>query len=356
MEINTSLEKRIVNIDWQTFHENFSDIFEGQSSLQKDVKKSIDNSFIIKSVLSGLLFAYVCTWGLLEILSYLNLSFETIIIALIIVTVYIFQEVLKDSPLKDLHKNQQEPAIFSDMAEMYTVNNSIKDSVFTKYQSRFLLHITARLIGPLIFINEPNFMVDRLLIYWNEEINKIIYFYLTKDNSKSEHYFEMSNYHLKQPNRYGELETDQIIDIFLKKRTGESIKNFFNKSPIELFPYLLKSRDLNLGMPDERSKTPGTSSTQENPHQQWLAFKVLNKENPPVIVGYLILHSYKGLPIKVKLKTRRNNTQRRITDQVDVFHIIFYGERGFMNFLKTEFQLNSTPYPLDMLIYEPDDV
>jgi hypothetical protein len=101
--------------------------------------------------------------------------------------------------------------------------------------------------------------------------------------------------------------------------------------------------------------TSDNTSQQENPHKQWLAFKVITKENPSTIAGYLILHSFKGLPIKAKLKTKRHKSVFQKTDQVDVFHIICYGEKGFMNFLKTELQLNSTAYPLDLLIHEPDD-
>lgn len=223
VDINEYLEKCYINVDWQGFHEQFSDIFEGQRSLIKDIRNSIDDAFIRRALLSGIVFTYVCTWGFFAILNFLHLSFEIIVIALIVVTIFIFQEILKDSPFKDLQKNTKETALFTDMAEMYTIDNSIKDSVFTKHQSRLLLQIIARLIGPIIFINEPNFMVDRLLIYWNEEINKILYFYLEKENSKSEHYFELSNYQLKQPNRYGKLENAQIIDAFLKNSSPRQL-------------------------------------------------------------------------------------------------------------------------------------
>jgi len=96
-------------------------------------------------------------------------------------------------------------------------------------------------------------------------------------------------------------------------------------------------------------------------HKQIVGFRIQNKEKFSKTVGYIIIHSFKGLPTNPIVLTRptKNNVLLRTdvsalkNEQVDVFHIFMYGEKNFMSFLKTKFQLNSKAYSMDMLQREP---
>lgn len=347
--INNQIDNAFDNIEWDTFQEKFSKIFEGQDSLIRDIKNSFDYCFILKGIIAGfsltLLFFLMFLYGLY----YINLTNEFILIAIIILIIYIFSEVLQHSPLKDLRSNQKETSVFSDMLNLYTFDNTFRDIPVEKIHGRIILHVMARIFSPIILINEPSFMVDKLVIYWNPTIIDIIKNYTIKENPQLNHYFKLSKSNLKNKNKYEHLENTQIIEKFLNEKVGESIKNLFEKSPIVVFPYLLKPSIAG----EQEANTEADS--QEGKSKQWLVLQVISKEQPEKIIGYVIIHSFRGLPRKIKLKPRRKHVPFTKTEQVQIFHMIFYGKREFMSYLRTQFIINSTTYDSNLLQLEPDE-
>jgi hypothetical protein len=427
IRVNEALESIYTNIDWDRFIDKVSGIYEGQTSLIKDIKGKCDNDkFTQNGLFAGIAFTYILFWIFAYIILQFAIPIDIQFILIVILIIYIFQELLKFSPLKDLKKESASSSVGSNLLELYTIDNTVKDNKIKKKTFRLLFHIVARLFGPIIILDEPDFLIDRMIIYWNPETKKIVTEYINKSNKNLNYYFELWKYQFKYP-RQSELKSDDdVINLFFDDptRTGESMRNFIDQSPVNLFPYLLKSNPIQvqthhsgdsltkktLTKDDEEIIDDGGPDIKKEPSQikiskkskkypkgkdflikkninpeedeiidesgpdinmellqkrmpqrpkkypkQVIAFKVQSKETPPKTIGYFIIHSFKGLPNKLIIRPRERNTQLTKFDQIDVFHIFFFGEKSFMSYLKTKFQINSISYPLELLHHEPQD-
>jgi hypothetical protein len=365
---NDAIENVWENLEWEKFTDKISDIFEGQESLRKDVKNILDNDFIREGLVSGIAFLYVFTWIFSYVFIHFKVPIGIQILSFIIVILYIFQEVLKFSPLKDLRSKTNEGSQFAgNLLDLYTIDNSFKESKLTKNSSRILFHILARSIGPVIIINPPDIMVDRIIVYWNPDIYDIIKKYLDPNNDTLDHFIELWKFQFLNPYNTDILNDTEVISRFFEKRDGESIRNFIDQRVVDLFPYLIKGEiqsridEINSHPPSDSIVNSKKMPSLAKNHKQIVGFRIQNKEKFSKTVGYIIIHSFKGLPTNPIVLTRptKNNVLLRTdvsalkNEQVDVFHIFMYGEKNFMSFLKTKFQLNSKAYSMDMLQREP---
>lgn len=427
MRLNEALESIYTNIDWDRFIDKVSGIYEGQTSLIKDIKGKCDNDkFTQNGLFAGIAFTYILFWIFAYIILQFAIPIDIQFILIVILIIYIFQELLKFSPLKDLKKESASSTAGSNLLELYTIDNAVKDNKIKKKTFRLLFHIVARLFGPIIILDEPDFLIDRMIIYWNPETKKIVAEYLNLSSNHLNYYIELWKYQFKYPHQSELKSEDDVINRFFDEptRTGESMRNFIDQSPVNLFPYLLKSNPNQVQThPSGDSLTKKTSTKDDeeiineggsdvkkepipkkiskklkkypkgkvlmskkdsNPEEdeiidecgpdinmallqkrmpqrpkkypkQVIAFKVQNKEIPSKTIGYFIIHSFKGLPNKPIIRPRERNTQFSKFDQTDVFHIFFFGEKSFMSYLKTKFQINSITYPLELLYHEPQD-
>jgi hypothetical protein len=424
---NEALESIYTNIDWDRFIDKVSGIYEGQTSLIKDIKGKCDNdNFTRNGLFAGIAFTYILFWIFAYIILHFSIPMDIQFILIVILIIYIFQDLLKFSPLKDLKKESSSSTVGLNLLELYTIDNAVKDNKIKKKTFILLFHIIARLFGPIIIMDEPDFLIDRIIIYWNPETKKIVSEYLNKSNKNLNYFIELWKYQFKYPHQSELKSEEDVINRFFDDptRTGESMRNFIDQSPVNLFPYLLKSNPIQVQMHplgDSLTQKTATDDNKEitgeggpdikkepipkkiskklkkypkgkdllikkstNPDddeiidesgpdinmellqkrmpqrpkkypKQVIAFKVQNKETPPKTIGYFIIHSFKGLPNKPTIRPRERNTQFSKLDQIDVFHIFFFGEKSFMSYLKTKFQINSISYPPELLYHEPQD-
>jgi len=365
--VNEALEDVWVNLDWDKFGDKITDIYEGQTSLWKDAKNVLKDKFVVYGLISGLILGYLLTWIFAYVFIHFKIPIEIQFLSAVIVVIFIFQEVLKFSPLKD-YSNSTEPSMGANLMELYTVENSLKETKIAKPLTKVLFHIVARLVGPLILINEPDIMIERLIVYHNPDIKSIIDKYRDKENKKLQHFFELWKYQFKFPLDTEKLSDDMVIERFFNKRDGESIRNFIDERLVDLFPYLFKGEyfnreeikiNLDPTIPFNSKIMPSITKKSK----QIVGFRVQTKGKTPKTTGFFIIHSFKGLPTNPIVLTRptKSNVMLRTDvlalkkEQVDVFHIFMYGDRSFMSFLKTKFQMNSKTYSMDMLQREPPE-
>lgn len=133
---------------------------------------------------------------------------------LLITIVVIFQDSLKNSPLQDLKPKDAPPTILTNLFDAYTIDNSIKGYKIPEYESKILIHLLARFIGPLIFPPKSNLAIERLIIYWNSEITNLFESY-SSPTSASEYYFENDAFYLKDEQEGKIITTKALLNSFL---------------------------------------------------------------------------------------------------------------------------------------------
>jgi len=139
-----------------------------------------NNDFLGTAFISGFTLTFILSVIIGLVLYYLNLKLVILLMLLLITIVVIFQDSLKNSPLQDLKPKDAPPTILTNLFDAYTIDNSIKGYKIPEYESKILIHLLARFIGPLIFPPNRISAIERLIIYWNSEITNLFESYSSR--------------------------------------------------------------------------------------------------------------------------------------------------------------------------------
>lgn len=321
MIINNALENILVNIDFKRLIEKLAKIFEGKTSLLDDIKAQENLKIITLGILSGTFFILLLSTAFLMILDYFTVKRELAIPMIIILLIYIYQDIAEADLLKEYQTKETETPFLQDIAETYMVDNSLK-SFPIKSPTKVAIKFASRIIGPLCHMATPKIYSDALIVYKNQEIVSLIK-QLAKANGK----------------------------IYLKHEQGQSIENFFTsnrheritvlteKSPKENFPYLFNPN----------------YSYSEKDKKKWIALSLRQKINDrEKVLGYLFMHLFKGVLQKRKIKGKKRAHFEEEVKSAEVLLLIFIGERSHMEYLKTKIEIISTKYPTNLLYMETE--
>jgi hypothetical protein len=318
--INRNLENPFVDVEFKKTIEKMSQIFEGKSSLLDDIKISEKWWTVILAVGSGLSFFLLCTSAFLMVFNYLKIGKDLIVVAMIFVTIYLYQDLAKSDFLEEIETTDVKFPFLLDLLEMYTVRNSLKSLPVKKSVSQVIVLSLSRVVGPLTYLTLPKLSFDILIVYKNPELVELI-----KDlTGKSE-------------GIYLKYEDGQSLDSFLAEERSEKITTLYEKSPKENFPYLFNP---NYSYSDKDQK-------------RWIAFRILeNGLKNRKAVGCIFIHLFKGVFIKRKVKGSGRRPIKVEPKPMPVFLFIFVGERSYIHFIKTKIEVISTKFPLNILNVE----
>lgn len=159
--IDKALEELLMNVDFKRFIGKMSNIFEGGTSLLDDIKASENWKMITLGASSGIFFFLLLTSACLMILNYLTIGMELVLPIMIILVVYLNQDIAETDLLKEYQTKETELPFLQDIVEMYMVNNSLK-SFRIKSLSKAMLRFGSRIFGPLCYLTVPKLHSDML--------------------------------------------------------------------------------------------------------------------------------------------------------------------------------------------------
>ncbi|MEM2129405.1 MAG: hypothetical protein QXZ70_02280 [Candidatus Bathyarchaeia archaeon] len=316
--INKALEQMLIDINFKSLIRKMSNIFEGGNSLLDDIKASENWRMITLGVSSGLFFFLLLTSTCLMIFNYLRIGIELVFPIMIILVVYLYQDIVEIDLLKEYQTKKTELPFLQDIVEMYTVNNSLK-SIRIKSLSKAILRFGSRILGPLCYLTVPKLYSDMFIVYKNPEIVSFI-----------------KNLAKKDAKVYIKYEGGQSIDNFFTEGQCEKISMLHERSPKENFPYLFN--------PDY--------SYSEKDRKKWTALSLNEKETKKEkVLGYMFIHLFKGISMKRKTKPGRRPNEPEIKPKEALLFILI-GERNYMGYLKVKLEVISTKYPSDLISME----
>ena len=317
--INKALEQLLIDVNFKSFIGKMSNIFEGGNSLLDDIKASENWKMITLGASSGIFFLLLLTSTCLMILNYLKIGMELVFPIMIILVVYLYQDIAETDLLKEYQTKEPEIPFLQDIVEMYMVNNSLK-SIRIKSLSKAILRFGSRIFGPLCYLTVPKLHSDMLIVYKNPEIVSFI-----KDLAK------------KDDKVYMKHEGGQSIDNFFTEGQCEKISMLHERSPKENFPYLFN--------PDY--------SYSEKDQKRWIALSLNEKESKKEkVLGYMFIHLFRGISIKRKIKAGKRRPIEPEIKPKEALLFVLIGERNYMEYLKARLEVISTKYPLDLISME----
>jgi len=299
--INSALENMLVNVDVKKVIGKLAEIFEGKTSLLDDIKTQENLKLITLGSLSGLSLTILLSTAFLMIFHYFEAGKELAISMIIILLVYIFQDLAETELFKEYQMEETETPFIYDIAETYIVHNSLKE-IPTKTLKIVALKILSKILGPLCHLNTPKIHSDALLVYDNPAIESLMKELTQKNNEL-----------------YLKHEAGQSIDNFFVEGTPESLTCLREKSPKEVFPYLF---DPNY-------------SYQEKSQKRWTALSIFEQDK---VKGYIFIHMFKGVYVKSRL---RKNPRRPIEQEHKrkaTLLFILLGERKYIKYIKTRIE------------------
>lgn len=320
--VNRNLESLLTNVDLKKFTEKMSMIVEDRNSLLEDIKNSENWWIIIIAIVSGLSFFSLFTSAFLIVLNYFKISKDLIAVAIIFVTIYLYQDIAKSGLFEESKASETKFPFLLDLLEMYTINNSLRYLPAKRVLSEAFIQFLSRIAGPLTYLSFPKLSFDMLLIYWNHEVVKLLKRLTKKDN----------NSHIRLKHEAG-----QSVDEFFTKGSCEKITVLNEKSPKEVFPYLFNP----------------SYSYSEKERKKWVAFRMLERglKNEKT-VGYIFIHLFEGVFVKRRVKNIARQPVKIECKAKPVLLFIFIGERSYTQYIKTEIEVISTKIPREIMEYE----
>jgi len=330
LRVNKSIRNILFDAKFNKFTEKMAMIFEGEDSLVDDIKLSGNAVLLLLGITSGLSFFLLATFIFLLILNSIVINMNYIHIITILVSIYIYQNMAKSDLFNELMDSETKNPFLSDVFKTYFVDNSLK-SISTKSSLSTsiiqpLILILSIIIAPLTHISIPKFSFDTLIVYKNAELSNLIKTYASTTNNDKHIYMEH--------------EGGLSLNAFLTETNGENITVLNEKSPKDAFPYLLDSKYKFI---DSKQK-------------KWIAFRLLRKnQNDTKTTGYIFINLFKGIQVKKKLRINNNRKPYRTeTKPNQIFFFIFIGERSDIQYTKTNIELNSVKFPLELMGMELD--
>jgi len=318
--VNKLLEDLLTNVEFKRFTEKLSRIFEGKNSLVDDIRIAENWQMIVLGVLSGFFLFLVLASASLMILHNLNIGKDLAAIIVVFVVIYLYQDIIKTGYLVEYKTKETKFPFVRDVIEMYTVDNSLASVSKRRSSLRMVLRFLSGIVGPLCHLTLPKLSCEMLIVYNNPELVKSLREF-----------------------------TDRTDQICFKHEEGQSVNNFFTegqsekmtvlneRSPIENFPYLFNPN----------------YSYSEKEKKKWVALSILEK-NPKSekTVGHIFIHSFRGLFVKRRV---RRSDRRKLKEEIkpkEVLLFILFGERSYIQFIKTRIEVISTRFPLSILNIE----
>jgi hypothetical protein len=316
--INEGMAKAYGNLDFKSVVAKFRSVYEGQSSMIDDINIKNVNRFFGSAVLNGFSILIAMVSAFLIMLVQSGIGPPIPLVTAFFGVIYLVYDVSKSSIIEEPESKADNPIGF-DFFEKYAVVNSLRRFP-RRLRSRSLMYIGSRLIGPLIHIEVPKFMYDVVLVYDNPELVEA----------------------LKKM-----IEKKAGVGLYLKPEAGDTVDQFFVENPsvdkitvlveqsaMKVFPYLLDPK----------------YSESEKPKRGWMALQVIDAHSGRV-VGRLFAHRFRGVFVKTIIKKERmvREEQRR-----GAYQFTFMGERGYMQYVKTQLEINSAKVPPEILRMEAE--
>lgn len=111
----------------------------------------------------------------------------------------------------------------------------------------------------------------------------------------------------------------------------QSIACLKEKSLKENFPYLFD---------------PNYSHQGEKDQRKWAVLSIIENNK---VKGYLFIHVFKGIKLKTRPRQSPRKPIERVLQQREVLLLIFFGERRYVEYLKTQMEILSTRYPQNLI-------
>lgn len=326
-KISNAFEEFIPYNDLRNLTQKLRDIVEGNSSVIDDLRRSENWSLILSGILGGISFTLLLTLALYIIIYYLGIGILLTIPMIVLLVIYIYQDLSKTNLFEEYQVKERPEALFAqNILQTYIVDNSLK-SFPIKKMAKVILKFVALLIGPICNLEVPKVGIEMLLVYWNQEVQKLIKEMEIKEQEKLE----------TKERRIG-LKQEQGIsveELFNESKRGERISVMIENSPKEIFPYLLTS---------EYKYKPEYNKV-------WIALKIVEHEKAKEkIQGYMFIHKFRGLSKKTLIKS---HGKIRFEYQGEpVLFFILIGRQEYIQYLKTRIEILSVKYPTNLISIE----
>jgi hypothetical protein len=320
--ISDILAKEIFDQDYKKFVGKIQGIYEGRDSALGDIDGVKNWGTLLTAIASGVSLMVFLTAVILVGLDYLGVDFEALGLGIVLTALYIFYEVSKASFADTKEAEDKQPFAF-DAMESYTVTNSLRRVPFG---SRSLVFLISRFFAPLASIDVPKFSFETPLVYQTPELMSAI--------STMAECGDSAEVCLKH-------EDGLPLNQFLVESPGakvERITVMLEKSPKELFPYLLN---------------PDYSYTNDD-SRRWSVFRIFDKKTERTL-GRVFMHKFRAVIIKRRLR-RASGTGKIDEDFQDRYAIQFVlvGDRGYVQYFKSRIEVLSTKVPPDLMNAEYD--
>ncbi|MDW7726821.1 MAG: hypothetical protein SCH70_06845 [Candidatus Methanoperedens sp.] len=316
--INRGIENSFYSIDFRNFRNKMSQIFEGKSSILEDINNSENYIMFFLAILSGFFLTVLLVISFLILLNLYPIKKELIIVGIVFVSMYLFQDAIKSTASGDFKEEMDDKSpLLTDMMERYAISNSL-EQIHGKILQH-LLPIFSRILGPIVHLSIPKFSFNKVMIYKNPDVVKLFKDLLDDNKIK---YIE--GYPLEK---------------FFNEEKGEQLIKLIEKSPKETYPYIL---DPNYSYNDNEQRK-----------KKWIAFKIIN-EGTNEASGYIFIHLFKGFFMKRKLKNGTPVIKKEGVNK-GVYLITFIGNRNFIEYLKYQIETISIKVPLEIINIEHED-
>ena len=256
-------------------------IYEKGDSLLSDVDAQKSRRLLISGFASGVSLLVLFTSLTFSLIAYSKPDSEVLGISVILVVVYLVYDVAK-APIMEEPQTGSKFPFGQDLVEKYTVTNSLTK---LPMESKGILYVTSRLIGPIVYINFPRLSFDSILVYENSELDQLIRKFTEKSEDR-----EISLRH----------ESGESLDQFFVDQQGTKlITAMVEESPMKLFPYLVNPESLATG-------------------KGWIALAIVNAKSG-IVAGHVWISKFKGVYLKTKIKLDRPRQEPEIHTGVSVY-------------------------------------
>ncbi|MBE3128516.1 MAG: hypothetical protein IMZ60_02430 [Actinobacteria bacterium] len=334
--MNKSIENVLDYADFNKFMSKFTEIYDGKSSLTKDIS---DPSKLYRIFILAITSGFSLLMFNLAVFSYIFYYFKfdiTIqLILLAVLTFYIFQDMLKLDFYEKDDDDSNDSEFMKDMLEKYTITNAIGRLPFNRLLS-YTLFFLVRIVAPVATINVPKIYCNVFLYYRYPGLTDLIEGLLKKEEGVGFEPFEdHKGFTIKQ---------------VLENNEPEHITSTLNKTPKQNFPYIYD--------PEYYNKNSEAHKYQK----KFCVLKVIKKaKDKKKTVGYLFVHLFKGVkinrigaknPPEKSYRTKEHGTEPLITTYYEpeyILYLILIGERNSMTGLETLLKMNANSVPVETL-------
>jgi hypothetical protein len=341
---NISVNDKIKNAfdykDFPTFIEKISKIFDGVSSINKDVDISKSYLTVFVVLFAGIMF-FIFNISILTLIFYhLRIDFNIHIILLIITSFYVYQDLTKIDIYDEASQPTHTSKFITDLMEMYTVSNTLKAFPFSSVL-QILLYLALRTFSPLLSISLPKVYSRHHILYRFTELNDFFDAYLNKK----------SGLVLREIPADKGMEFSNIRD----NDAGDNLSTIFEQSPKMIFPYLYQTK-----LSDKGKYIKYTIfqvlKIQENKDNNQEQDNNIEDKDKGTVLGYIFIHLFNGSIVVRKLRGKHGEaTLKSFLKKWPVYSIFLVGERNSLQYIESLMNTNTQPVPPSFMNIEADD-